>query len=264
MSCDKVEREYSHLMQIIEIALLSEDCLIKPRVDVTSFYKWWLSDRPSVRITGEILGESMGCMTIMYPADWWQQVRLRFLGWLPWGLQVRWKQMEILVCALYPELKAPPPEAEGSRLKLLRGTLVNFAPQDCWVNEQIDTDLFRKWILDEFAVQFANLMLGKYEDINIPYPAGWWQGIKARWFPTWAKRRWPVKYTEDMFNPNIPSTNYSEKKPSLPDEKHFFVVIERVGKVGAQGERYWRYSLKPIDHAARLGYFDRSAVTQNR
>jgi len=27
----------------------------------------------------------------------------------------------------------------------------------------------------------------------IEYPKDWWQSFKDRWFPVWAKKRWPVK-----------------------------------------------------------------------
>ena len=33
------------------------------------------------------------------------------------------------------------------------------------------------------------------ERIECRYPADWWQAFKARWFPAWALRRWPVKET---------------------------------------------------------------------
>lgn len=26
------------------------------------------------------------------------------------------------------------------------------------------------------------------------WPATWWDAVKERWYPTWAKRRWPVRY----------------------------------------------------------------------
>jgi len=29
----------------------------------------------------------------------------------------------------------------------------------------------------------------------IQYPATWWEAVKERFLPEWAKRRWPVKYT---------------------------------------------------------------------
>lgn len=27
----------------------------------------------------------------------------------------------------------------------------------------------------------------------VSFPADWWQGVKARWFPAWALKRWPVQ-----------------------------------------------------------------------
>ena len=33
---------------------------------------------------------------------------------------------------------------------------------------------------------------------EVRYPADWWQAVKARWFPEWAKQRWPVRYTVEV------------------------------------------------------------------
>lgn len=33
------------------------------------------------------------------------------------------------------------------------------------------------------------------ERIEVKYPADWWQHLKQRWYPIWAIKRWPVKYT---------------------------------------------------------------------
>ncbi len=33
------------------------------------------------------------------------------------------------------------------------------------------------------------------EECIAEYPADWWQAFKERFFPAWAKRRWPVKTT---------------------------------------------------------------------
>jgi len=30
-------------------------------------------------------------------------------------------------------------------------------------------------------------------DQSFEWPATWWDALKARWFPGWAKRRWPVR-----------------------------------------------------------------------
>ena len=32
----------------------------------------------------------------------------------------------------------------------------------------------------------------RLDHIEARYPADWWQACKARWFPRWALRRWPV------------------------------------------------------------------------
>lgn len=32
----------------------------------------------------------------------------------------------------------------------------------------------------------------KIADQDVRYPATWWDAFKARWFPRWAQRRWPV------------------------------------------------------------------------
>lgn len=31
---------------------------------------------------------------------------------------------------------------------------------------------------------------------SISYPADWWEALKARWFPSWAKRKWPIRYVK--------------------------------------------------------------------
>jgi len=35
---------------------------------------------------------------------------------------------------------------------------------------------------------------------EIEYPSDWWQAFKERWFPTWAKKRWPVRHEKYIFD----------------------------------------------------------------
>ena len=30
--------------------------------------------------------------------------------------------------------------------------------------------------------------------LKVQYPADWWQAFRARWFPAWWLRRWPIEY----------------------------------------------------------------------
>jgi hypothetical protein len=44
---------------------------------------------------------------------------------------------------------------------------------------------------DEFVVAIEAWMWGVKGE-SITYPKDWWQAFKGRWFPAWAKRRWPI------------------------------------------------------------------------
>jgi hypothetical protein len=41
---------------------------------------------------------------------------------------------------------------------------------------------------------------GSVHHKEVKYPKNWWQAFKLRWFPVWAKRRWPVEYEIFIFD----------------------------------------------------------------
>jgi len=46
----------------------------------------------------------------------------------------------------------------------------------------------------EIMVRAVFHVLGReIERVECRWPADWWQMFKERWFPAWAKARWPVK-----------------------------------------------------------------------
>src|SRR3989304_4837771 len=45
------------------------------------------------------------------------------------------------------------------------------------------------------ARAILRLVHQKVDVIESRYPASWWDAFKERWYPTWAKKRWPVEYT---------------------------------------------------------------------
>ncbi len=52
------------------------------------------------------------------------------------------------------------------------------------------------YFADGIVLRIRQDVLGReLERIECRYPADWWQAFKARWFPAWALRRWPVKET---------------------------------------------------------------------
>jgi len=59
------------------------------------------------------------------------------------------------------------------------------------------------------------------------YPADWKEAFKERWFPKWAKRKWPVVYK----NHEITARNiYPELKLSIPKETHTVVLSSLMWK----------------------------------
>ena len=93
----------------------------------------------------------------------------------------------------------------------------------------IDARMEIDWdaIFESYAVEIRGYVWSEpvqYKEIK--YPADWWQAFKARWFPDWAKMRWPVEYMVHVID--IKAV-YPEFRPSVPDENYRFYVLESVG-----------------------------------
>ncbi len=55
-------------------------------------------------------------------------------------------------------------------------------------------EVLLEWIGASLAIQLRQEILGQQRgNIEIRYPADWWQAVKQRFFPSWAKNRWPVQ-----------------------------------------------------------------------
>jgi len=50
-------------------------------------------------------------------------------------------------------------------------------------------------LIDKVVYSFRAAMWGQQKRVEIRHPRDWWQAFKARWFPSWALRRWPAQYT---------------------------------------------------------------------
>lgn len=80
---------------------------------------------------------------------------------------------------------------------------------------------FDSWISDtsrNLVVELNRFVWGeKLEPKIIEYLENWKEAFKERWFPEWAKRKWPVKKTRHAVSFDI---LYPDFQPKLPDEKH--------------------------------------------
>ena len=66
------------------------------------------------------------------------------------------------------------------------------------------------WARDAITLRIKQRIFGKqvlHEVIS--YPANWKEAFKERWYPAWAKDKWPVMYTTKTFDVRelVPSLN---------------------------------------------------------
>ena len=81
-----------------------------------------------------------------------------------------------------------------------------------------DVRLIKHWIEDEMMVRITQKVFGRqilHEEIS--YPANWKEAFKERWYPTWAKDKWPVRYATKTFDVRelVPSLNIPGHKPFI-------------------------------------------------
>ena len=68
--------------------------------------------------------------------------------------------------------------------------------KDFAIPAQVRMSLDDRFMFDELTLCVRQDIFGKQlERVDIKYPADWWQAVKDRWFPGWAKERWPVMFT---------------------------------------------------------------------
>lgn len=87
------------------------------------------------------------------------------------------------------------------------------------MDPSVDLDV----LLNEAIVaKVRGFVLGRtLERQQVSFPSDWWQSFKARWFPRWAKRRWPVKFDTVMLEAKA---LYPEANIAVPKELGKVVV----------------------------------------
>jgi hypothetical protein len=89
--------------------------------------------------------------------------------------------------------------------------------EDFAISPKVDLSLHQDFTCDHLVLRLRQDIFGKQlEKVTIRYPYGWWDAIKARWFPKWAKRKWPVSMRVHLIDVKAlyPSI------PEIPDHPH--------------------------------------------
>lgn len=59
----------------------------------------------------------------------------------------------------------------------------------------------------EEEIKVVAKIRAQYIKREIQWPANWWEAIKDRFFPTWAKKQWPVIYAEHVWFESPPENS---------------------------------------------------------
>ena len=60
---------------------------------------------------------------------------------------------------------------------------------------KLDISAHTSFMLDQLVLRLQQCVWGReVERQECQWPADWWQALKERWFPAWAKKRWPIEY----------------------------------------------------------------------
>ncbi len=85
---------------------------------------------------------------------------------------------------------------ETRTLEVLRQTLLTQLHEEFVIAAEVDFDMLRGFARDMITVRVVQTILGQRLDEQVVrYPSDWWQGFKQRFFPRWARRRWPIHHT---------------------------------------------------------------------
>jgi len=73
------------------------------------------------------------------------------------------------------------------------GILASLA-DECALAAKTASSTHTSFIRDELVLRVVQEIWGReLSRVDVEWPADWWQAVKERWLPAWAKGRWPVK-----------------------------------------------------------------------
>lgn len=87
--------------------------------------------------------------------------------------------------------------------------------QDYVYASALEIEVLRRELLGSTLWILQRVVTQPLERISVTYPKTWWDALKARWFPRWAKERWPVAYVTAILEAKA-----LYPKIALPDHEH--------------------------------------------
>ncbi len=114
----------------------------------------------------------------------------------------------------------PDPVMDIHSMKLDRVFVHNMKPTHGrmpGLEQSAEVTLRENYQLQEMMIEIrAHVLAMPYEKVSVhrKWPKDWWDAFKDRWFPKWALRRWPVRYSRI----DIEQTIYAGVCPHIADD----------------------------------------------
>ncbi len=100
-------------------------------------------------------------------------------------------------------------------------TLARELHEEFVINPEVDIMVHADMIGSMMVRAIQDVMGEQLERVECRYPADWWQAVKARWLPTWAMRRWPVREIVTVLEAKA-----IYPKIGLPEQKHRLILCK--------------------------------------
>jgi len=88
---------------------------------------------------------------------------------------------------------------------------------------ELELQMYASVIADQIVIAVRGFMLGdELERVSASWPANWWEAVKSRFLPEWAKKRWPIRYERIMLEAKAlyPKMKLPDKGPVLRFDIH--------------------------------------------
>ncbi len=84
-------------------------------------------------------------------------------------------------------------DTEEVVLEKIQIAVTRIIPRDLLQHQELVVSMADPWG-EELAIRLQGFIWGRsLQPVEYSWPKDWWEHFKERWFPIWAKHRWPVR-----------------------------------------------------------------------
>ena len=103
-------------------------------------------------------------------------------------------------------------------IEKIRVGCVAYFSKEMLTDVKVRTSEHVSFVCNSLAIQLnAKVFAQRLDKQTVEYPSDWWQAFKERFFPVWARRRWPVHRTVKIMR--LYGAYDPRRFPLLPEDR---------------------------------------------